>query len=169
MRRLICSIGWQLNLRCISSILGLAFIAMPHAARGAPPRDLCRVLRAFIVSVQPKESREFVFRTAWLSNFEGEAEPAIFAKRCEHGGYPPAAKVCAYLMEHGATEFAGTNVQDSISCLSRKTKFDDRMVVNEGKFSFGYGSDHRGALISISFNNDPKVGGMAFRLVAHGY
>ena len=121
------------------------------------------------MSVQPGETREFIFRTSWGSNFKDAAEPAIFAKRCESQGYAPAEKVCAYLMEYGLTEFSGENVKDAISCLSRKTRFDPRLSLNEADFDFTYGPENSGALIDVTFKEEPTVGGMAFRLVADGY
>jgi hypothetical protein len=72
-------------------------------------------------------------------------------------------------MEYGSTEFTGADVKDAVSCLSRKTKFDRDLNLNEAFFSFSYGSDNRGALIDVSFKPDATVGGMAFRLVAEGY
>jgi hypothetical protein len=122
-----------------------------------------------VASVQPDETREFTFRTSWGSNFKDDPEPAIAAKRCEHGGYNPAKNVCTYLMEYGSTEFTGADVKDAVSCLSRKTKFDRRLSLYLASFHFSYGSDDRGALIDITFKEDPIVGGMAFRLVADGY
>jgi hypothetical protein len=145
-----------------------AAAGMP-AAQAAPAAEFCRVLRAFVASVQPDETREFTFRTSWGSNFKDVAEPAMSAKRCEHGNYAPAERVCAYLMAHGSTEFAGANVKDGVSCLSARTKFDSRLNIEEADFSFSYGSQNRGALIGVTFKEDADVGGMAFRLVADGY
>lgn len=150
------------------SLLLAAAIAVP-GAHARPPADFCKALRAFVDSVQPNEERSFTFRTSWGSNFKDAQEPALFAKRCEHDGYDPAKAVCAYLVEHGSTEFTWINVKDAISCLSRKTKFEPSLRVNSGDFSFTYGSEHRGALIDISFNEDPHIGGMAFKLAADGY
>lgn len=144
-------------------------VALAPAAHAAPRPEFCKVLRAFVVSVQPDETREFTFRTSWGSNFKDAIEPAILAKRCEHGGYAPAEVVCAYLMEHGSTEFAGVDVEDAVSCLSRKTKFDPTLSLDAADFSFSYGSEDRGALIDVTFQEDPVVGGMAFRLAADGY
>ena len=149
----------------------LVAAAVMPAAHAAPSSDFCKVLRAFVESVEPDEARTFIFRTSWGSNFkDAEAEkPAFFAKRCEHDGYEPAKKVCAYLVEHGSTEFTWINVKDTISCLSGKTKFDPALRLNSGEFRFSYGSEHRGAWIDISFQEDQEVGGMAFRLTADGY
>jgi hypothetical protein len=152
-----------------SSILVLAAIAAAPAAHASPAPEFCRVLRAFVDSVQAGEKRQFTFRTSWGSNFKDTAEPAIFAKRCAHESYAPAEKVCTYLMEHGSTEFTGVNVKDAVSCLSRKTAFDPRLSLNKMDVSFRYGSDSRGALVDITLNDDSEFGGMAFRLVADGY
>jgi hypothetical protein len=119
--------------------------------------------------VQPNEKRGFTFRTSWGENFKDAPAPALAATRCEHAGYEPAKKVCDNLMKYGSTEFAGANVKNSIICLSRKTRFAPLMRLDNGAFSFSYGSDHKGALIDITLQADEKVGGMAFRLMADGY
>lgn len=150
------------------SFLMLALLGTT-SAHASPDPDFCKVLRAFVDSVQPDQTHEFTFHTSWGSNFNDADELALAAKRCVHNSYAPAENVCAYLMEHGSTEFTGADVKDAISCLSRKTKFDPRLNLNEALFSFSYGSEDRGALIDVSFKADPAVGGMAFRLVADGY
>ena len=150
------------------SFLMLVLLGTP-AAYASPEPDFCKVLRAFVGSVQPGQTREFTFRASWGSNFKDATESALAAKRCTHNGYGPAEKVCAYLMEYGSTEFTGADVKDAVSCLSRKTKFDRDLNLNEAFFSFSYGSDNRGALIDVSFKPDATVGGVAFRLVADGY
>jgi hypothetical protein len=150
-------------------VIVLLVTVMAPAAQANPPAELCRALRAFVESVRPDETREITFRTSWGTNFKDATEPAMRAKRCEHGEYEPAKQVCAYLIEHGPTEFSDITVKDSISCLSRKTKFDGQLNINSGEFSFSYGSENRGALIEIYFAEDKVVGGDAFRLVADGY
>lgn len=147
-------------------LVAVAWVPTTHAS---PAPEFCKVLRAFVASVQPDETREFTFRTSWGSNFKDDPEPAMGAKRCDHEGYGPAKNVCTYLMEHGSTEFTGVDVKDAVSCLSRKTQFDRRLSLNLASFHFSYGSDNRGALIDITFTTDPVVGGMAFRMVADGY
>jgi len=127
------------------------------------------VLRTFIESVQPDEAREFTFRTSWGTGFKDSDNSVLFAKRCEHGGYSPAERVCAYLLKHGSTEFAGATVMAAISCLEPKTSFGNAVALNGGDFSFASGTDARGAQIGITFAKDPVVGGFAFRLVAKGY
>jgi hypothetical protein len=151
-----------------SIVFTLAAVALPMA-HASPPPDLCKALRSFVGAVQPDERREFTFRTSWGQNFKDSPESALAAKRCEHNGYESAKKVCEILMENGSTEFAGLNVQNSITCLSKKTHFAPFMRLNDGSFSFSYGSDNRGALIEITLHKDRKVGGMAFRLEADGY
>ena len=146
----------------------LCAAALP-AAHGSPSPELCNVLRNFVDSVKPDERREFTLRTSWGENFKDAPKQALAAKRCEHNGYEPAIKVCEYLMEGGSTEFSGINVQDAITCLSKKTRFAPLMQLNYGSFSFSYGSDNRGALIDVTLREDENIGGMAFKLVADGY
>lgn len=153
----------QLLAFAISASLGLP------VAHAAPSPELCKALRTFVESVQPDESRAFALRTSWGRNFKDAPEPALRAKRCEHGGYEPARKLCDYLMAHSSTEFAGANVKDAITCLSRKTRFAPMMELNNESFSFSYGNDNRGALIDVTLQPDEKMGGMTFELVADGY
>jgi hypothetical protein len=150
-------------------VLLLTAITWSLPSHASPAPEFCNILRAFVDSVRPNENREFKFRTSWGSNFKDTQEPAIFAKRCEHGGYGPAEKVCAYLMEYGSTEFTGANVKDAVSCLSPQTVFDRRLNLNEADFHFNYGSENRGSLIDVTFKADPVVGGMVFRLAADGH
>lgn len=145
------------------------WVAALPAAHASPPSKLCKVLRSFVDSVKPDEQREFVLRTSWGENFKDAPEQALAAKRCEHNDYEPAKKVCEYLMKSSSTEFSGVNVQDAITCLSKKTRFAPLMQLNYGSFSFSYGSDNRGALIDVTLKKDEKIGGMAFRLAADGY
>jgi hypothetical protein len=110
-----------------------------------------------------------VFHTSWGENFKDDAEPAMFAKRCIHNGYKPAKDVCDFLMEHGATEFSGNNVMRALACLSPETRFAEGMQLNEGRFFFSHGTEHRGSLVDVRFAKDPELGGMAFHLKADGY
>jgi hypothetical protein len=158
-----------MKVRRNSFFLMLAATSSAFSAHAAPAPEFCKVLRAFVTSVQPDETREFTFRTSWGSNFKDDPEPAMWAKRCEHEGYGPAKNVCAYLMDHGSTEFTGVDVKDTVACLSPKTKFDRGLSLNLASFNFSYGSDNRGALIDITFKDDPVAGGMAFKVVADGY
>jgi hypothetical protein len=155
-----------------NSARSLAFFllaAAVPATHAAPSPELCKVLRSFVDSVKPDEQREFTLRTSWGMNFKDAPEQAFAAKRCEHNDYEPAMKVCEYLMENSAIEFAGVNVKDAITCLSKKTRFAPSMNLNYGSFSFQYGSDNQGALIDITLQYDEKIGGKAFRLAADGY
>ncbi len=149
--------------------LVIATAALTQTAWASPEPGLCMALRSFAKSVKPNEKREFTFRTSWGHNFNDDPEEVFFAKRCEHSGFEPAKRVCDYLMKHGATEFSDSNVKEAVACLSRKTRFAPGLALNYGAFSFSYGSDHRGALIDITFAEDEQVGGMAFRLQAAGY
>jgi hypothetical protein len=154
---------------CVSLLAMLSAVVTVPKAQAAPTSEFCRALRAFVVSVQPDETREFTFRTSWGANFKNAVEPAISAKLCEHEDYAPAERVCAYLMDHGSTEFAGANVKDAVSCLSHKTRFDSRLSLNEADFSLSYGSENRGVLVDVTLKEDAEVGGMTLKVVAHGY
>ncbi len=144
----------------------LALAAAAPVAHGAPPAGLCPLLRGFVASLQPGETREFTYRTSWGSGFKDVAEPAMSARRCEHAGHAPAEKICAYLMQHGSVEFPGTTVKEAIACLSRGTRFDRGLSLDRVAVTFHHGTARRGAQIDIAFDEDAEVGGMAFRLAA---
>jgi hypothetical protein len=132
---------------------------------------LCAPLRAFVESVKPDQAQIFEFRTSWGSDFKDSdsTKSVIFAKRCNHFDYGPAKPVCAYLMEHGAIEFSDNNLKRIIMCLSPKTRFDSDLSVSSAVMSLTYGSDDRGALVSLDFAEDSQVGGMVLRVKADGY
>lgn len=131
--------------------------------------EFCDVLRAFVDSVKPDETKELVFRTSWGANFKDTQEAVLSAKRCEHGDYPAAKNVCSYLMEHASAEFAPIVVKNAISCLSPGSNFENQFTINSGSFSITYGTPERGSLVDITFSEDSTVGGMALKLVADGY
>ena len=147
----------------------LALIWMPSQEVSAKMDPLCGPLRAFVESVNPDETRTFDFHTSWGSNFTDSADPAIFAKRCNHYGYGPAKNVCVYLMEHGVIEFSDSNFKRATMCLSPKTRFDPGLSVSEAAMSLDYGGPDRGANVSLLFSEDPKIGGMVLKVVADGY
>lgn len=155
--------------RLLPITLAAALTISSSTALASPRPEFCKVLRGFVESLKPNEKREFSFHTSWGGNFKDSPEPAVVARRCVHNGYEPAKEVCDYLMEHGSAEFAGTNVQGAISCLSKKTRFAPLFQLNSGTFSFSHGSDDRGALVDITFKEDESLGGMVFRLEAEGY
>ena len=129
---------------------------------------LCSPLRAFVASVDPNVKREIVFFTSWGGGFKGEQE-ALFAKRCVHGSYLPAKAVCDSLMESGAVEFAGNNATRAVSCLSNDTHFANRIQLDQGSFRFNYGTDNRGANVTVSYLEDETLGAMALHVIADGY
>ncbi|MCT6699978.1 hypothetical protein [Rheinheimera sp. 4Y26] len=138
-------------------------------AAAAQSTEFCDVLRAFVGSVKPDETRQLVFRTSWGANFKDTPGAVLFAKRCEHGDYPAAKNVCSYLMEHASAEFAAVAVKKAIVCLSPASNLDEQLTINSASFSIYYGTQERGALVDISLSEDNKVGGMALKLVAAGY
>lgn len=147
----------------------LTLVASAPTAHAAPATEFCKVLRAFVASVQPDETRGVTFRTSWGSNFNDALEPAMAAKRCEHGGDEPGRNVCAYLMEHGSIEFAQSDVKNAVSCFLRGTRFGQGLSLEHIGVQFTHGSDSRGAMVGITFEEDTDIGGMAFQLVAEGY
>ncbi len=151
----------------LSIMVALAWLPTQTVLAKTDP--LCAPLRAFVQSVQPDESRVLEFRTSWGSSFKDSTEPALFAKRCNHFGYSPAETMCEYLVKHGATEFSDNNLKRSVMCLSPKTKLDSGLSIADATFSLSYGSDDRGALVSLKLVEDPKIGGVVLRISVDGY
>lgn len=149
--------------------IALALTCLPTQAAWAKADPLCAPLRAFVESVRPEETKSVEFHTAWGGNFKDSAESATFAKRCNHFGYSPAEAVCAYLMEHGAVEFAGSNVKRAVMCLSPKTRFDSHLAVSGTVMSLAYGGPDRGANVSLELSEDSQIGGMVLRVAAGGF
>jgi hypothetical protein len=146
------------------AISGVIASSLCSAADG-----LCKPLTDFITSVRPNETRVLKFHTSWGSNFHDSNEPALAAKRCDHGGYEPAKAVCDYLMEHGATEFSGNNAKSAIGCLSTKTRFAAGTELHSINFSLTFGGDDRGSLVDITLQEDKELGGMVLSITADGY
>ena len=114
----------------IAAAVSLAISAC--ASRPQVRHELCAPLIDFARSVGPDEERSISFHTSWGRNFRNNPEPAIFAKQCVHGDYRQAKPVCAYLMEHGAPEFAGRNAQRVIACLAPEARFGPDVELDEG-------------------------------------
>ena len=131
--------------------------------------EMCAPVLAFAESVGPDEVRTIAFHTSWGGNFRDDPEPVIYAKRCIHEDYAPAKAVCAYLIDHGATEFSGRNVERIISCLAPQTSFGPSINLNEGQFSVRFGTPERGSHISVQFGEDMDIGGMVLRINVDGY
>lgn len=149
--------------------LVIAAITSPAIAKEKPD-PLCAPLRAFVESVKPDDHRELAFHTIWGGDFKDvPATHKIYAKRCIHNGYEPASTVCAYLIEHGAAEFAGNNAERAISCLSPGTTFAPRFNLNTASVSFSYGTDDRGSQVTMDYKDDADIGGMVLRITADGY
>jgi hypothetical protein len=157
--------------RLAFTTLLLPAIAGCQLVAGNTSDPLCGPMRAFVASVNPHVTRELVFYTSWGGGFKGEDEEkdTMWAKRCVHDGYAPAKAVCDFLMQSGAVEFSGHNVMRTVSCLSKRTHFADRIRLDKGSFHFNYGTDDRGANVTVSFAEDEELGAMALRVTADGY
>lgn len=141
----------------------LTVLATAHAA---PPTEFCNVLRAFVDAAPPGQPRSFAFHTVWGTNFKHAEEPALSAKRCDHGGDPAAQAICAYLMKHGQTEFADATVMDAVSCLSSATTFDRSLRLHNAELTFRHEAMNGGATVTVTFGEDMQQGGMVFRFQA---
>ena len=157
-----------MSVRFASSMFAIA--ALSGCASLPYEKDkLCEPLREFAESVGPDDNRTIAFHTSWGSNFLDDPEPAIFAKKCVHGGYAPADAVCEFLIEHGATEFAGKNVERVLTCLSSGTAFGPDIDLSRGIFHLGFGTPERGSHITVEFDEDAELGGMLLRMEVDGY
>jgi hypothetical protein len=152
-----------------ASALCFGLIMLAANVPAAAEDGLCKSLKSFVSSVKPDETRVLKFHTSWGSNFKDDDEPAFSAKRCDHGGYDPAKAVCAYLMEHGATEFSGNNAKSAVSCLSSQTHVAAGMQIHSVSVSFSVGTESRGSLVDIEFVEDTILGGMVLSITADGY
>ena len=151
--------------RALISVLPIAVLAT-----SAPAADsLCGPLQDFVASEMAGETHVLKFHTIWGGGFKGSDDDTFFEKRCEHYAYDPARAVCAYLMEHGAVEFAGENAKVAISCLSAKTRFSSGTELHAISFSLSYGTDNRGSNVEIEYSQDFELGGMVLAITANGY
>lgn len=153
---------------CVAFVL----LLMPlQSAIAADP--VCTPLRTFVESVQPKDSKTLDFRTSWGRDFKDATpdpgEIVLGAKRCEHHDDALAKAACDVLMDEFVIEFAGENFKRVVECLSRKTRFGDRLMVDYGAVSLTYGNDDDGAIVTIAFDDDEKVGGMLLKIATDGY
>jgi hypothetical protein len=60
-------------------------------------------------------------------------------------------------MQHGATEFAGNNVKDAVMCLSKTTRFADKILLDGIELSLTYGNAERGSNVDITFSSDDQL------------
>jgi hypothetical protein len=155
-------------MKCLSVAL-VASITLLVAVSASAQDGLCVPLRAFAASVKQGETKQLEFHTSWLKGFKDDSSPSrtMVAKRCIDHGYAPAKAVCAYLLDNGAVEFAGNNVKRALECLSN-TKFSPSLQLYSGEFHFSYGREQRGTNITISFNEDQKIGGEVMTITADG-
>jgi hypothetical protein len=146
----------------------LGVLAQPAYAVKDP---LCAPLRRFVASVGPDEHRELIFRTSWGGGFSDDpsTKNSISSKRCEHQGYDRAKAVCDILMKDGSVEFGNVNAMGAVVCISPDIRFPRYNDFDYGSFSLHYGSEDRGASVTVSFEKDAKIGGMVLRIVADGY
>ena len=154
----------------ISPWLMVVVVGLSPATAMAKKDPFCAPIKAFVASVGPDdEPRTLKLRTSWGSNFKDTDEKAIFARRCEHGGYAPAEAACAVLMEHGATEFSSRNFTRVLACLSPKTRFGPGVSFHAGALQVDHGTPDRGNFVQLEFGADEKIGGMVLIVTTDGY
>jgi hypothetical protein len=156
--------------RALPSALACSLFLLPIQARSETD-SLCAPLRKFAAAVGPEDHREIVFRTSWGGGFKDDpnTKQSISSKRCEHGNYDMAKAVCEVLMKDASVEFGNVNAMRAVVCISPEIRFPRYIEFEHGEFSLHYGTEDRGARISVSFEKDAGVGGMALWIVADGY
>jgi hypothetical protein len=159
-------------MRYIAALIVLPMAIVSARVSAATERDpVCAPLRAFAASVQQGQTRSLQFHTSWLADFKGGNPRAMGAfTRCMDGGYAPAHTVCDYFIKDGAVEFAGNNARRALVCLLPGTRFGKNALNMDAlDVSFYYGTPQHGSNITLSFDQDPKMGGMVLSITAQGY
>jgi hypothetical protein len=86
---------------------------------GDGPDDMCRQIADFANASQDGALHEVRLITDWGgTTCSTPDEPAMYCKACRHDAYSPGKKLCDYLMENTATEFAEVNLARALSCLN---------------------------------------------------
>ena len=157
--------------RSVICVLMASAILSPAEAREKDP--LCAPLKAFVASVEEGLEQTIVFRTHWGGGFSDVAEgdeDTLAAKRCERDqGHAPAVAACGALMEEGMIEFSDSNFRRVVTCLSPKSRFATGVSIHHAGYRFTVGNDDAGAFVTIDFEPDEKIGGMALRILVEGY
>jgi hypothetical protein len=154
--------------RVIVLFLAAVVPSIQQVQASEPVDALCQPLLEFVSSVRPGDTRAFALHTIWGTNFNDAPGDAIFAKRCEDDGYAPAQKLCRYFIPNSAAEFAGSNVKRTLLCLSPGSRIVTGLNIERGTFSLTYKSAKGENLVTIEFDEDRKIGGMALRVVSQG-
>ena len=141
---------------------------VPESYAGDEADQLCPEFESFLASVEPDETHVLTLRTYWGAKEEGD-RIVIGSKTCEHSDYAPGKKLCAYLMEHSSTEFAGYNAKRIINCLAPQPGIGPDLTIHTGSFSTAFGSPDRGALVDLDVTPDKEAGEMVLRIQADGY
>jgi hypothetical protein len=85
----------------------------------AEPDDMCRQIADFANASDDGSPHEVRLITDWGgTSCSTPTEVALACKACSHDAYPPGKQLCAYLMEHTATEFSQMNLARALSCLN---------------------------------------------------
>ena len=149
-------------------VIALSAQIFPAQASDVKTDALCEPLLAFVTAVQPDETRRLKFHTSWGRNFKDDATEAMWAKRCDHGGYEPAKALCTYLLEHSSTEFAGYNLKRAMMCLS--PEMDIRSLsFKHAAISMHYGTEDRGSLVDFDLMQNAEIGGATLVISVDGY
>jgi hypothetical protein len=131
--------------------------------------DLCGPLLSFVESVGPEETRVLKFHTTWGENFKDSEGWVMGAKRCNHFDYGPAESVCAFLMKHSSTEFAGINAQRALECLAPGNAFTGKLDLHVISLTLTHGTENRGAIVDFDLLEDDEIGGMVLSIAVDGY
>ena len=157
-------------MKIIPNLTLALLLATPAVAAYAHKQadELCSELESFLASMKPDETRSLTLRTFWGAQVEGN-HIVMGSKTCEHHDYEPGTKLCTYLMKHSSTEFAGFNAKRILNCLATAPGIGQDIDIHSGSFSITFGSQDRGALVSLDVLPDKEPGEMVLRLQADGY
>lgn len=98
----------------------LAIALAPGCASIGPLHDpLCAEIVRFANAVEPGTVARVTLCADWGPRCASGGAYFVYSKRCEHGGYEPASRLCAYLLDHSSAEFPDNNFAGALACLGK--------------------------------------------------
>jgi hypothetical protein len=102
----------------VRNVLALVIcLSLSGCASQRLSRDLlCQEIAAFANATKPGETHVVSLETAWGTS--RNHPDSLSSRDCNDGGYEPGARLCRYLVENSAAEFADNNFHTAFACLS---------------------------------------------------
>lgn len=163
-------------MRLLRTILTVALASLLSSC-ATPPQErdkLCDELVRFADAPSTIDRQPVHLTTDWggvyLKLDDEPGEEVMAAKSCEHGSDEPGKALCAYLIEHSATEFATTNYRRVLECLGlhvkpaqladdpglpspvKSRKVRGHMVASEIMAEFSYATESQPPTFTLSAN-----------------